>query len=67
MTRLERKHHLQELYRMSTGKTAEDLLWMLKVVDTHDLSQWPDAIARMGGPNRGRIQDTLKRPGFRIA
>jgi hypothetical protein len=63
MTRLERKHQLQECYRMSCGPDAEVLLWALRVVDDHDPSTWADQIARKGGPPKGRTTTTLKRLG----
>ena len=63
MTRIERKHQLQELYRDSSYHTAEVLVWALRVVDDHEPCEWADLIARKGGPPRARTTDTLKRLG----
>lgn len=65
MTRIERKHQLQELYRDSCYQEAEVLLWALKVVDDHEPWEWAAIIRQRGGPPEYRTSSTLKRLGVK--
>ena len=52
---------LQELYAMSSYHDAETLLWLLRVCDEKHPSEWPEEVARLGGPVKGRVQALMKK------
>ena len=55
------RQRIQDLYEMSCYQNAEGFMWLLRVIDEVEPSQWSTEVAARGGPVKSRIDALIRK------